>query len=98
MNNIVTGENLEKLRRRALSYGARDLQLSDRMNKKYVITLKKGEKIHFGVKRYEGFLIHRDKSRRRNYRGRASKIKDNNDNLTYKNKNFANYWSYHLLS
>ena len=89
--NTVTGEEFDLLRYRAINlYGAKDLDYSNRMNKKYMVTLKNGKKIHFGDKRYEDYLTHQDWKR-------ASKIKDKNGNLTYKDKNSPNFWSYQLL-
>ena len=46
---------------------------------------------------YEDFMIHRDHKRRFRYRKRASKIRGKHGNLTYKDRNSPNYWSYHLL-
>jgi len=62
-----------------------------------MVTLKNGNKIHFGDSRYEDYLTHEDWRRRVRYRKTASKIKDKEGNFTYKNPNYANYWSYHLL-
>ena len=96
--NIVTGKDFNLLRLRAINvYGAKDLDYSNHKNKKYMVTLKNGDKIHFGDNRYEDFLFHNNWKRRVNYRKRASKIKDKDGNLTYKDKNSANVWSYHLL-
>ena len=89
---------INSLRHKAkVIYGAKDLDYSNRKNNKYVVTLKNGNKIHFGDNRYEDFTMHRDMDRRARYRSRASKIRDKNGDLTYKNKNSANFWSYHLL-
>ena len=89
--NTVTGEKLNLLKHRAINvYGAKNLEYSNRLNKKYVVTLKNGNKIHFGDPRYEDYLTHLD-------RKRASKIKDKDGNLTYNDPNSANFWSYHLL-
>ena len=94
----VTGNDFQLLRQRAINlYGAKDLEYSNRMNKKYMVTLKNNDKIHFGDDRYEDYLTHKDWKRRTQYRKRASKIKDKKGNLTYKDKNSANFWSYHLL-
>ena len=96
--NTVTGKDFDLLRRRAINlYGVKDLDYSNRMNKKYMVTLKNGNKIHFGDDRYEDFLTHKDWKRRIRYRKRASQIKDKHGNLTYDNSKSANYWSYHLL-
>ena len=96
--NIVDREGLQSLRNRAKNiYNAKKLDYSDRDNKKYVVTLNNGKKIHFGDNRYEDFLIHKDWNKRLNYIKRASKIRDKQGNLTYKNPESANFWVYHLL-
>jgi len=96
--NLVNGEDFDLLRYRAINlYDARDLSYSNRKNKKYMVTLKNGKKIHFGDSRYEDYLSHQDWKRRVRYRKRASKIKDKEGELTYKDPNTANFWSYHLL-
>ena len=67
-------------------------------NKKFsVYVMKNGKKtlINFGDSRYEDFTQHKDKKRRENYLKRAKGIKDKNGNLTWKDKNTANYWSVH---
>ena len=85
------------------------IRLSTKKNKKYDIYYN-GHWISFGQKGYEHYktsdLIpkelhvypeHFDIIRRKNYRKRASRITDREGNLTYKNKNSANYWAYRLL-
>ena len=78
-------------------------------NKKYsVYVLKDGKKrlIHFGDKRYKHFkdklgkytnLNHNDKDRRERYLKRAKAIKDRSGNLTWKDKNSANYYAVKYL-
>ena len=89
--NTVTGKDFDILKHRAINvYGAKNLEYSNRMNKKYMVTLKNGNNIHFGDPRYKDYLTHQDWKRRIRYRKRASEIKD-------KDKNSANFWSYHLL-
>ena len=69
-------------------------------NKKFsVIIMKDGKKrlIHFGDARYEDYTQHKDEKRRQSYLKRAKGIKDKNGNLTYKDKNTANYWAIKLL-
>ena len=98
VNHLKFGDEFNSLKFRAKNvYGARDLQYSNRGDKKYVVTLKNGNKIHFGDRRYEDFLIHKDTERRMQYRKRASKIKNKAGKLTYKDPKYANFWSYHLL-
>lgn len=69
-------------------------------NKKFsVYVMKDGKKklIHFGDTRYEDFTQHKDKERRKSYLKRAKGIKNKKGELTYKDKNTANYWSVKLL-
>lgn len=96
--NIVYGESFDMFKHRAIhAYGAKNLDYSSRKHKKYVVTLRNGGKIHFGDKRYEDFLIHKDKERRRNYMRRAKFNKNINGNPTDKNPLTANFWACHLL-
>lgn len=88
---------MESLKRKAKSLGAKDLERSTRKNKKYVVTLKDGEKINFGDSRYQDYTMHKNAKRRANYRKRAAGITDKAGNLTYKDKKSANFWSYNLL-
>jgi len=53
--------------------------------------------IHFGDSNMQDFRQHKDPKRRASYLARAKGIKDKNGNLTYKNKNSANYWSVRVL-
>ena len=55
------------------------------------------KKIGFGDKNYKDFTQHKDPERRRRYLARAKGIKDKEGNLTYKNKNSANYFSVKYL-
>lgn len=78
-------------------------------NHKYKVYVKRDGKkklIGFGHKKYKHFkdklkmysdLDHNDKDRRKKYRARASKIKNKKGELTFKNKNYSNYWAYHYL-
>lgn len=64
-----------------------------------VYVLKDGKKrlIHFGHSDYEDYRQHKDDKRRKNYLARARGIKNKKGELTYKNKNSANYWSVKYL-
>ena len=76
--NVLEGKDFDLLRRKAKNmYGAKDLQISTRRNKKYVVTLKNGDQIHFGHPDYKDFMIHQDQDRRFRYRKRASKMVTN---------------------
>ncbi len=69
-------------------------------NKKFSIyIMKDGKKklISFGDSRYEDYTQHKDEKRRQSYLKRAKGIKDKDGNLTYKDKNTANYWAIKLL-
>jgi len=69
-------------------------------NKKFsVYVMKNGKKIliNFGDSRYEDFTQHKDQKRRTSYLKRAKGIKNKKGELTWKDKNTANYWSVHYL-
>ena len=69
-------------------------------NKKYsVYVMKDGKKklIHFGDSRYLDFTQHKDEKRRKSYLARAKGIKNKKGELTYKDKNSANYYSVKYL-
>jgi len=83
---------------------------SSAKNKKYSVYVKvdnnKTKLIHYGDTRYKHFkdkigshssLDHNDKVRRASYLARAKGIKDKQGNLTYKDKNSANYWAVKTL-
>jgi len=58
---------------------------------------KKGYKrIGFGLKGMQDFSQHGDLKRRKSYLARAKGIKNKQGELTYKNKNTANYWAVKL--
>jgi hypothetical protein len=85
--------------------------LSKRKGKKYSVYVldedsNKIKLIHFGDSTHEqyhdklGFfkkLNHGDDDRRRNYRKRASNIRDKKGRRTFKIKWSPNYWSYNIL-
>ena len=84
------------LKNKAYNYGADEIEESWVQNKKYAV-LYNDKWIHFGDNRYEDYTTHKDPERRQNYKSRASKITNKYGELTYKNKNYANFWAYHLL-
>lgn len=64
------------------------------------------KKIGFGNKNYQHYkdklgeysnLDHNDKIRRKSYLARAKGIKNKKGELTWKDKNTANYWAVHKL-
>lgn len=67
--------NPEEVLKLAKKYYKKEIQYSDRKNKKYKIENDEGKFIHFGDKRYEDFTKHKDEKRRSSYLARASKIK-----------------------
>ncbi len=76
---------------------------------KYFVYVKKDgkiKKIGFGDKNMEQYfdklkyykhLNHGDKKRQKSYLARAKGIKNKNGELTWKDKNTANWWSVHKL-
>ena len=76
--------------------------------KKYRVISPQGKIIDFGDNRYQHYkdqtdlklyskLDHLNDERRNKYRARASKIKNKNNQLTYNNSEYANYYSYNYL-
>ena len=70
---------------------------SNRKNKKFKVLTPNGKIIHFGDSRYEYFTQHKDKKRQENYCKRARGIKNKKGELTYKDPESANYYSYKFL-
>jgi hypothetical protein len=70
---------------------------SNRKNKKFKVLTPNGKIIHFGDSRYEDFTQHKDKKRQENYCKRARGIKNKKGELTYKDPESANYYSYKFL-
>lgn len=77
-------------------------------SKYFVYVMKDGKvkKIGFGMKGMQQFkdkigyyksLDHGDPVRRKSYLARAKGIKDKQGNLTWKDKNSANWWAVHKL-
>lgn len=85
-----------QLKTKAIKLGAQDFGKSKRKHKKYYVVYKK-KTIHFGHSSYEDYTTHKNKERRRRYRARASKIRNGDGALTYRNKTYANFWAYHVL-
>ena len=94
---LVTGKDFKKLTKKAQKLGAESLDYSTRKNNKYMVTLPEGKKVHFGSPKYPDYLDHKDQERRDKYLARASKIKNRQGELTYKDPNSSNFWSYNLL-
>jgi phage anti-repressor protein len=86
----------QKMFNKAYALGADDLVNSWVGYKKYAVWYR-DRWIHFGDVRYEDYTTHGDDDRRDRYRKRASKIKNRYGEYTYRNKNYPNFWAYHLL-
>ena len=84
-----------------------ELKKSTRPDKKYMVRTPKGKLIHFGDAKMEHYedkalgiwshLDHGDIMRRMNYRKRAKGIRNKDGKQTYKDPEYANFYSYHLL-
>lgn len=73
---------------------------SNSKNKKFSVYVMKDNKkklIHYGDSRYEDYTQHKDKKRQASYLARAKGIKNKKGELTYKDKNSANYWAVNKL-
>ena len=70
---LVEGDDFKKLQRKAKKLGAKFFDYSNRQNNKYVVEYE-GKKIHFGSSKYEDYLIHKNKEKRRKI---SSKSKEN---------------------
>ena len=71
----------------------KNIQYSDKPEKKYIITNINNKKIYIGSSIYQDYLIHNDKTRRDNFRSRFKKLFEKNKN----NIDSAIYFSYLLL-
>jgi hypothetical protein len=69
------------------------IKISDKKDKKYMVTMPNGHSVHFGAIGYEDYTKHHNKSRRHNYLNRSGKIKGN----WKKDKYSANNLARHLL-
>lgn len=74
---------------------------SSAKGKKYSVYVKRNGKtalIHFGAKGMDDFRSGTaSKEQRKSYLARAKGIKNKEGNLTYKDKNSANYWAVNYL-
>jgi hypothetical protein len=87
---------MNKLKEKAISLGAQELKRSTRKNKKLAV-LYNDKWLYIGDRRYMDYTQHRNEKRRKNYLTRTKGIRDSKGNLTYNNKNTANYWARTLL-
>ena len=88
--------SLRAKQKKALMFGASNLQRSTRKNKKFVVTYG-GEQIHFGDSRYQDYTQHGDKKRRESYLKRARGIRDKHGRFTFRDKTSPNYWAIRIL-
>lgn len=63
--------------------------LSRKKDKKYMVTRPDGKIVHFGQMGYEDFTKHKNKTRRKNYLARSTKIKGNWKKDKYSPNNLA---------
>ena len=87
---------MEKLKRKAVKLGGKNLQKSTRKGKKYSVEYL-GKTIHFGSKGMSDYTIHKDKKRRDRYRKRHKKILTKKGIPAYLLAQRPAYWSWHLL-
>lgn len=85
-----------------------EFKKSTRKGKKYMVKTASGKWVHFGSSSNEQFkdstglglyshLDHNDTERRRKYLARAKGIKNKKGELTYRDKESANYFSTRFL-
>lgn len=85
--------NYSVVNAKALKKYGRPVYISNRKNKKYMISDNSGKVVHFGDSRYEDFTVHNDPIRRARYLARATKISG-----AWRNKEFSpNNLSINLL-
>lgn len=75
---------------------------SSKSGKKFMVYVKghggNPKLIHFGAAGMDDWRSGKaTPAQRKSYKARASGIKNKEGKLTYKDKNTANYWSYHYL-
>ena len=87
---------LKQAQKKARKLGLPIPQSSQRKHKKLYVIYNNKE-IHFGNSNYSDFLEHKDPTKRKNYRARASKILLNSGHPAYLNKNQPAYYSYRIL-
>ena len=75
------------------------IEVSDKKNKRFMITLDDNSVIHFGLWPYKGrgaYIDHKDEQIASAWRARHSKIMKDGE-PAYLNPNSADYYSWHLL-
>ena len=77
MENLLRYSNFHIVNKKANKLYNRDVFLSTRKDKKYMIMNDANKWIHFGQLGYQDFTKHLDENRRESYLKRATKIKGN---------------------
>ena len=75
------------------------IEVSNKVNKRFMITLDNGDVIHFGLWPYKGrgaYIDHKDEKIKSAWQARHSKIMLNNE-PAYLNTYSPEYYSWHLL-
>jgi len=75
------------------------LEVSNKTNKRFMITLDDNSVIHFGLWPYKGrgaYIDHKDEQIRKAWQARHSKVMLNNE-PAYLNTNSPNYYNWNLL-
>jgi hypothetical protein len=87
---------MDKLYNEAFKLGASEFGESKNKNKRFYV-IYQGKKINFGSKTGSTFIDHKDKTKRKAWHARHSKIKDKSGQLVINNPLSASYWSANLL-
>ena len=87
---------MDKLYNEAFKLGASEFGESKNKNKRFYV-IYQGKKINFGSKTGSTFIDHKDKTKRKAWYARHSKIKDKSGQLVINNPLSASYWSANLL-
>ena len=87
---------MDILYNKALRLGASEFGVSKNKNKRFYV-IYQAKKINFGSKNGSTFYDHKDKTKRKAWYARHSKIKDKSGNLVINNPLSASYWSANLL-
>jgi hypothetical protein len=83
--------NPTEVYRRAKKYLGKTAKigLSTKKEKKYMVTTPNGRVVHFGQMGYEDYTKHQNKTRRKNYLNRSSKIRGDWKNDKYSANNLS---------
>lgn len=93
-NNLVSLNKLwDVAKSKNIDKYIKDIQYSDKPDKKYTITNIYNKKLDIGSAYHQDFLIHGDDLRRNNFRTRFKKLFEKNKN----NINSAMFYSWYLL-